>query len=438
MEGREEGSVVSSGDEAQLPQRWQKEEEMALAHPVNVALVGAGNRGRSIYQPLFKALTDYVRIAAVCDPVHENADSFANALDVPAFYSLQDLVQARACEAALVVTPIDSHSAVSSYLSMNRIPHLVETSMASSLAQARQMVDTARANNVTLRIAENFFRFPFDRIAKLISDSGFIGDVKRLTCFHDHLGYHNNSRWIVFYGAYPESVQALSHVMPTAPHRQAPPYAHRFHEDETFSVRQFRFPDNRLVTDLAGNIKGMLGRYPRPGYIELDGARGTIVQQASGHWEAVGEVRYCTDEGLDRGGVADQIFPIVNATNESGVWTSTYVDVPTGRLEYVNPHRPAQRVHRYFYGPAVMGHIVDFAKTVRGVDQGEYTADDALMAMTMEAAARESALRDGVRIALPLTGDLEVDDLALVSQRQKYGVDPLDVEAMLAISYPRP
>jgi hypothetical protein len=86
----------------------------------------------------------------------------------------------------------------------------------------------------------------------------------------------------------------------------------------------------------------------------------------------------------------------------------------------------------------VMGHIVDFAKTVRGVSQGEYTPDDALMALMMEMGGRESALRDGVRIALPLTGDLEVDDLALVSQRQKYGVDPLDVEAMLAVSYPKP
>jgi predicted dehydrogenase len=411
---------------------------MALDNPVNVALIGAGNRGRSIYQPLFKALPDYVRIVAVCDPVRENADSFADALDVPAFYSLKDMVRARACEAALVVTPIDSHSAISSYLSMNKIPHLVETSMASTLAQARQMVDTAKENNVTLRIAENFFRYPFDRIAKLVSESGFIGDVKRLTCYHDHLGYHNNSRWIVFYGGYPDSVQQLSHTMPTAPHYQAPPYAHRYQDSETFRVRQFRFPDNRLVTDLAGNIKGMLGRYPRPGYTEIDGARGAIVQQASGHWEAVGEVRYCTDEALRGGGVADQIFPIVNETNDAGVWSSTYVDLPTGRLEYVNQLRPAQRVHRYFYGPAVMGHIVDFAKTVRGVSQGEYTADDALMSMMMEAGARESALRDGARIALPLTGDLESEEQVFAAQRKKYGVDPLDVEAMLAISYPRP
>jgi hypothetical protein len=72
------------------------------------------------------------------------------------------------------------------------------------------------------------------------------------------------------------------------------------------------------------------------------------------------------------------------------------------------------------------------------VGQGEYTADDALMAMTMEAAARESALRDGARIALPLTSDLESEAQVFAAQRQKYGVDPLDVEAMLAISYPRP
>ncbi|MGN6564866.1 MAG: hypothetical protein ACTHMU_19575, partial [Thermomicrobiales bacterium] len=233
---------------------------------------------------------------------------------------------------------------------------------------------------------------------------------------------------------------------------QAPPYAHRSHEDETFRVRQFLFPDNRLVTDLAGNIKGMLGRYPRPGYTEIDGARGTIVQQATNdwqgdlavqqeteNWQAKAEVRYCTDAELERSGQADQIFPIVNCSEE-GNWTSTYVNLPSGRIEYVNPYRPSGRVliNRDYYGAAVMGHIVDFAKAVRGVAPSEYTEQDALMAMMMEMGGRESARRDGARIALPLAEDLEVDELSLAAQRQKYGVDPLDVEAMLAVSYPKP
>jgi predicted dehydrogenase len=425
---------------------------MSLDRPLEVALIGTGNRAQTTYRPLLTSLRPWVRLVAVCDPVRESAEAFAASVDVPAFYSLRDLVQARVCEAALVVTPIDGHSALSCYLSAHGIHHLVETSMASSLVQGRRMVDAAHEHNVTLRIAENFFRFPFDRIARKIAATGFIGDIKRLTCFHDHLGYHNNSRWIVFYGAYPEAVQGHAHTMPTAPHRQAANRAHRHHEEETFNVRLYHFPDNRLVTDLAGNIKGMLGRYPRPGYTEIDGARGTIVQQATNDWHgdlavqqetedwpSEAEVRYCSDESLDNGGLADQVFPIVNCS-EQGNWTTTYVDLPAGRVEYVNPYRPSERVliNRDYYGAAVMGHIVDFAKTVRGVSQGEYTPDDALMAMMMEMGGRESARRDGARIALPITGDLEVDDLALVSQRQKYGVDPLDVEAMLAVSYPKP
>jgi predicted dehydrogenase len=412
---------------------------MSLDRPLEVALIGTGNRSQMVYRPLLQALQPWIRLVAVCDPVRENADAFAASVNVPAFYSLHDLVQARACEAALVVTPIDGHSAISSYLSAHGIHHLVETSMASSLVQGRRMVDAAREHNVVLRIAENFFRFPFDRIAKKIADTGCIGEIKRLTCLHDHLGYHNNSRWIVFYGAHPESVQALAHTMPTASHRQAAHRGHRAHSAETFQARFFRFPGDRLVTDLAGNIKGMLGRYPRPGYTEIDGARGAIVRQATSMWHAEAEVRYCSDEALASGGVADQIFPIAHVS-EGGVWASIHVDLPSGRIEWVNPYRATEVApnKRDYYGAAIMDHIVDFARAVRGVAQSEYTDEDALMAMMMEVAARESALRDGTRITLPVTGDLEVDDLALAAQREKYGVDPLDVEAMLAVSYPKP
>jgi predicted dehydrogenase len=416
----------------------QGETKMALTQPLEIALIGAGNRSQKIYAPLFEFLKPWVRLVAVCDPVKENADAFADRLDVQAFYSLPELVRAQLIEAALVVAPIDVHHASSCYLSQHGIHHHVETSMSSLLLQAQEMVQMARENNVVLRIAENFFRFPFDRIAKEIDKTGFLGSIKRITSLHDHTGYHNNSRWIHFYGAYPEAAQAVKHTMPTAPHYESP---HRFHTDETFRAHFFFFPDNRLVTDLAGNIKGMLGRYPRPGYTELNGARGVIVRYATHNWHGEAEVRYCSDEALQNGAIADQIFPIQHlATN--GCWVADQVDLPIGRVEYVNPYRPEQtpamHATRDYYAAAIMDHIVDFARAVRGEAQSEYTDEDAMMAMMMEAATRESALRNGERLSLPLTGELESEQQMRQALKQKHGVDPLDVEGMLAVAVPRP
>jgi predicted dehydrogenase len=310
--------------------------------------------------------------------------------------------------------------------------------MSKMLLLAQEMVRTARENHVVMRVAENFFRFRFDRIAKRVVETGLLGEIKRLTCFQDHTGYHNSSRWIVFHGAYPESVQALAHRMPTAPHYEAP---HRYHEDELFRARFFTFPGDRLVIDMTGNMKSMLGRYPRPGYTEIDGQRGAIVQQADEAWQGVSEVRYCSDEALQSGGKADHICPIVHI-DENGCWAASRVDLPiVGRVEYVNPYRHdlGKSLHRRdYYGPAVMGHVVDFCRAVREGTPSEYSDKDALMAMMMEVAARESALRDGERIHLPVGGELEVERQTRAEMTEQYGVDPLDIEGMLSISYPRP
>jgi hypothetical protein len=412
-----------------------------LDSPLTVALVGAGNRSRTIYLPLFKALQPWIRVAAVCDPVREHADAAAAMLGVPAFSSLRDLVAARPMEAALVVTPIEGHHAMSCYLSSHGIHNLVETTMASLLMQARDMADTAREHGVVMRVAENFFRFPFDRIARKTVETGVIGPVGRLTCFHDHTGYHNNSRWIVFMGGYPESVQAHKHTMATLPYDESP---QRHHESETFQARFFTFPGDRLVSDVAGNIKGMLGRYPRPGYTEIDGTRGAIARWAVRNWWGEAEVRVCSDESLANGAIADGVYPIVHEADD-GFWSRDFVDLPSGRVEWVNPFSPKVGLepghvyhHRDYYGAAVMDHIVDFARAVRGVAPSEYTDEDAVAAMMMEVGVRESVLRDGARVALPLCGDLESEQLVRDQLRAKLGVDPLDVEAVMGISFPRP
>ncbi len=409
---------------------------MALAEPLSVALIGTGNRSKTTYKPLFEYLKPWVKIVAVCDPVKESADTFAESIGVPAFYDLKDLIQARPMEAAFVVSPIPSHHSICCTLLAAGIHVNVETSMCSLLLQAQEMVQAARDSGAILRIAENFFRFPFDRMMKLIAAAGFIGPVKRLTCWHDHTGYHNNSRWIRFFEARPLAVQAISHSMPTAGHYQLP---HRYYESEKYRAHFFWFPDDALVIDHAGNIKSMLGRYPRPGYTELAGARGAIVQQAGEGWHGIGEVRYCTEAALQNGGRADLVYPIVHV-GDGRDWLSSHVDLPTGRVEYHNAYRlGASAYHRRnYYSAAVISHIVDFAETVRGLRESEYSDEDALMAMMMEVATRESALQDGRRLTLPLTGELESEAALRAQERRLYGVDPLDIEGMLEISYARP
>ena len=418
---------------------------MALNPPLDIALIGTGNRAQTQYAGLFDELKPWVRLVAVCDPVQENADAMAERLDVATFYSVRELVKARPMEAALIVAPVETHYPLSCYLMTHGIHCHVETSMCNLLMQGQAMVQTARDNNVTLRIAENFFRFPFDRIAKAVDKTGFLGEIKRLTCFHDHTGYHNNSRWIHFFGAHPRGVQAIRHTMPVIPHNEA---AHRFHTTETFRAHFFTFPGNKLVVDQAANIKGLLGRYPRPGYTEFDGARGTIVREATNQidpnrsWHGAGEVRYCSDAVLTTRAIADQILPIQHQV-EDGWWTTTYVDLPAGRVEVRNPFpKPANAgaIHgsRDYYTASIMDHIVDFAATVRGVKTSEYTDEDALMALMMEVGTRESALRDGERLDLPLDGELTSEEEMRAALREKHGIDPMDVEGMLEFALPRP
>jgi len=74
---------------------------------------------------------------------------------------------------------------------------------------------------------------------------------------------------------------------------------------------------------------------------------------------------------------------------------------------------------------------------VRGLRESEFTDEDAMMSLMMDVGARESVQKDGKRIELPLTGELESDARVREAQKAQFGVDPMDVEGMLAISYSR-
>ena len=121
---------------------------MATDQPLEVALIGAGNRASTTYGAILPHLQEWVRVVAVCDPVVEHSEQLAARLGARSFHSIQDLVAAELVEAALVVTPIPSHHSISAFLSVHGIHHEVETAMADTLEQARDMVARAAAGGV--------------------------------------------------------------------------------------------------------------------------------------------------------------------------------------------------------------------------------------------------------------------------------------------------
>ena len=357
-------------------------------------------------------------------------------------------------EGAIVVTPVESHHSLSVYLSSHGIHNMVETQWCSMVSQAREMIRVAKQHHVIVRVAENFIRFAPDRFALAVRQSGWIGRIGRIFSYNDHTGYHNNSRWLAFAGCHPDWVQCLEHVMFPPAFYFTP---ERRMDKETLTARFFHFPNDFVVLDTnAGNIKGLLGRHPRPGYTEWQGERGTLVYRNylrrpdDPATTPQTELRRVPDAHLapaqeaagqlSGGGMADEIAPVL-LDYEGDCWVGCYAETSAGRIAYHPPLRLAGQkwekvgIQNWV---SVVETVADFVLAVRGLRPSDFTAEDALMSEMMEIGARESALQEGRRIRLPMEGDLESDARERERQRQKFGVDPLDVEAMLSISFPRP
>lgn len=415
---------------------------MKLQEPIDIALVGTGFRSQTVYRLLFAALRARgVRLVAVCDPVHQSADAYAESLGVRPFYSIRELVNARMVEAAIICTPVELFYPISSYLSQHGIHNLVEAGFTPSLTQARAMIRTAEENKVVLGVGEQFFRLGHERLAARVAATGFIGPVNRIISVFTHTGTHNNGCWITFFGAHPDSAQAVSHTMPVEKHTSL---AHRSHTDETFHANFFTFPGNRLVADMTSNPKGVLGRMQRPGYTQYEGTRGTILLSPAGRWngpyhQVEGEVRYCSDIALESNGIADTVYPFV-FQQENEFMKALHVDLPSGRISYTNPfYRPVVEAADVldYYHAATAELVLEFAQAIRGEGTLEYTPEDAYASLSMNVAARESILRNGAKVCLPLEGEILSETETLASLKARTGIDPLDVEGMLDYTAPR-
>lgn len=233
---------------------------------MNAVIIGYGNRAKKVWEPALKGMD--ITLLAIVDPspisdfkfkVYKNIEEISNFT--------------REIDFAIVCTPPEAHFKVSKSLIDYGINHIIETPFCLNIQNAKQIEKLSIKNNVKVAIAENFVFKIEDKIISNFNGSNLLGKLKRVSCFYDHPGFHNNSRWLKLFNTKPiESYYYENNI-------KVPSFYdnnNKENSSEKFTLDIIKFK-NGEVFDLSGNFKGGLGRLKRPGILIADYEMGSII-----------------------------------------------------------------------------------------------------------------------------------------------------------------
>lgn len=159
---------------------------------LEIAFVGTGpdpdDPGRDGYAMAYRHANAYLKrddceLIACADLVTENAEAFADAFDLDAFYEdAEQMVTERRPDVVSVCVPPKAHAQVVTTLARTRIPKAIhcEKPMAATWGGCKEMAEVCEENGVRLTINhQRRFGEPF-RKAKQFLDKGEIGELIRV------------------------------------------------------------------------------------------------------------------------------------------------------------------------------------------------------------------------------------------------------------------
>lgn len=142
---------------------------------VRVALAGCGAMGEIVARDVYPALAGPVELVAVVDPDDGRAAAAARHTGARAYRTLADALARERIDAVDVRVPHHRHAEVA-LEAIGRGRHLlVEKPLATTMADAQEIVDAAEAAGVVLAVAENYPHLDAVRTARRVLAEGRIG-----------------------------------------------------------------------------------------------------------------------------------------------------------------------------------------------------------------------------------------------------------------------
>jgi predicted dehydrogenase len=155
-----------------------------MKSPVDVALIGAGERGLHRYANYLEQNPDEGRIVAVADISEQKRSDAQNKYHIPrehVFSDWRELLRVpRLAEAVVVATPDQVHTEPAIEAMKAGYHVLLEKPMATNAADCRRIVDTAAQTGVILAVCHVLRYAPYYQKLKDLIDSGAIGTLQNI------------------------------------------------------------------------------------------------------------------------------------------------------------------------------------------------------------------------------------------------------------------
>ena len=380
---------------------------------LTVAVLGTGNRAADHLQTISR-LHAVCRLVGVCDADRDRAAATAAQYGVPGFADLERLLVDARPDLLYVVIPPDGHRAAVEVAAHHGVHIVCETPIAPTLPLADAMIAAAERHRVKLEVAENVWRWPYERLKSAIVRAGLIGQVTQVHLWYRSGSYHGMSTVRKLIGTAPVRARGFARATPVPLHvdrlgRQVTtgPYELGLVEFGGGAVCVYQYP----LHHYRGNVWDIIG------------SEGAIIGS-----ELV----------LMRDGER-QVYPFRQVIDETAA-------PPVLERVYVETQPPViwENLLRHLPGGATADEVaradilVGMCQAIQADAAPPYGGRAARADQEVLIAVRESAGRDGAWVDLPLAGATAHEQQLHEAYARRYGHDPLGpVEAATHTFYPR-
>ncbi len=392
---------------------------------LNIALVGAGRRGGGSHLPVIAKLKDVYNLVAICDMDEEAVTKYAKQYDATPYTNVRDLVAHEDLDVVDITVPGIAHHAIACFMADAGIHILCETPIAVTLPTADLMIESAKANNVKLEVAENYYRAPRERFLSKVIDADIIGDVARIYRIFYEGGYHGMSMLRLRAGGEPKSALGITQSSPVIPIIDR---MKRNHTSENWSLGFIEFDNNATALMVYSNVihARSLGR-GQTGISQIDGSKGTIV----------GDEIYVTPEAdLQSGakGIAHRAKRTTIDVDGVEVIDKIELELPEQTVTWENPLKNYPLSEGQI---SVADELLSIATAVLNDTEPEYGAALARQDQEMNIAMNESGKQSRETLLFPLKELTETELSTHRNYEKQHGHPIEDVEAGIDTFFPR-